>query len=377
MTQFLRQSTAATILVGPAVDKTDGVTPETGLAAGTVDEIGVYKHDATALTSIAGTTTLTHRAGGMYTATLSTSDTGTRGRLTFYMRDDDTCLPVWKEFTVVSASVYDSLIGTGDWAGLSDAVWDEVMSGHNVKNSAAKFLKQGGGGTQVTIISGTATAGGSSSITLDSDAVAQDDIYNGNLVVITGGTGAGQTRRIIDYTAARVATVDLAWVVTPNATSTYELVAAPTSYLADEGTVAAATGTSVTLASTAPTGDDVLNNALITITGGTGAGQTRVITDYDGGTLTATVAAWSVTPDTTSTYAVMPSATVAPDSGGGLTAPTTSEIASAVKERLNDLSSADAQTAAAAALAAYGTATSTDVTAAGAEGNVGWYPGAG
>lgn len=365
MTQFLRQSTAATVLVGPFVDKTDAVTPETGLAVGTVDEIGIYKHDATALTSISGTTTFTHRAGGMYTLTLSTSDTGTRGRLTTYVRDDDVALPVWKEFTVLSASVYDSLIGTGDWAGMSDAVWDENMSGHNVKNSAAKFLKQGGGGTQVTLITGTAVAAGSSSITLDSDAVAQADIYNGNLIVITGGTGAGQTRRIIDYTAARVATVDLAWVSTPNATSTYELVAAPTSYLADEGTVAAADATSVTLASTAPAGDDTLNNALITITGGTGSGQTRVITDYNGTSKVATVAAWSVTPDTTSTYAVMPAAVQAPDSGGGTTAPTTSEIASAVKERLNDLSAADAQATSIAALTAYDVATVADVSGSG------------
>jgi hypothetical protein len=105
--QYLRQSTAATVLVGPFVDRTDMYTPETGLAAGTVDEIGVYKHDATALTDISGTTTFTHRAGGQYTATLSATDTNTLGRLTLYVRDDSVCLPVEEEFFVLDANAYD------------------------------------------------------------------------------------------------------------------------------------------------------------------------------------------------------------------------------------------------------------------------------
>lgn len=109
MSQYLKADTGATILIGPFVDKTNGVTPEVGLAAGDVDEIGVYKHDGTSLVDISGTTTFTHRAGGMYTLTLSTTDTNTEGRLTVYVRDDSVCLPVWKDFMVVNANVYDSL----------------------------------------------------------------------------------------------------------------------------------------------------------------------------------------------------------------------------------------------------------------------------
>lgn len=128
--QLLKQSTAATVLIGPFVDNTDGYTPETGLAAGTVDEIGVYKHDATALTSISGTTTFTHRAGGMYTATLSSTDTGTLGRLTLYVRDNSVCLPVWKDFMVVPANAFDSIVLGSDilhadvqqWSGATTTV---------------------------------------------------------------------------------------------------------------------------------------------------------------------------------------------------------------------------------------------------------------
>lgn len=157
---FVRQSTAATITVGPAVDKTDGVTPETGLGSGTVDEIGVYKHDATSLTDISGTTTLTHRAGGMYTATLSTSDTGTVGRLIFYMRDDDVCLPVWHEFTVLPANAYDSLV-----AG-TDTLQSDLTQYRGTACPAADTagypkvtVKDGTGTGEIDLSSGTVTVG--------------------------------------------------------------------------------------------------------------------------------------------------------------------------------------------------------------------------
>ena len=101
---WLDQSTAVTIHMGPCLDKDDGLTPETGLTAGGVDEIGVYKHEATALTDISGTTTLTHRARGTYTMTLSTGDTGTLGHLRAILADDSIALPVWRDFMVVPAT---------------------------------------------------------------------------------------------------------------------------------------------------------------------------------------------------------------------------------------------------------------------------------
>lgn len=110
--QYIKQSTATTVMVGPFLDKDDGVTPEIGLAAGTVDEIGVYKHEAIALTDISGTTAFTHRAGGMYTTTLSNTDTNTLGRMRLYVRDDSVCLPVWEDFMVMPANVFDSLVST-------------------------------------------------------------------------------------------------------------------------------------------------------------------------------------------------------------------------------------------------------------------------
>lgn len=71
------------------------------------------------------------------------------------------------------------------------------------------------------------------------------------------------------------------------------------------GTAAAgSTGTTLNLAASALAVNDVYNDMTVAITGGTGSGQSRTITDYVGATKIATVAAWSVTPDDTSTYTI-------------------------------------------------------------------------
>lgn len=71
------------------------------------------------------------------------------------------------------------------------------------------------------------------------------------------------------------------------------------------GTAAAGSGaTTLNLAASALAVNDVYNDMTVAITGGTGSGQSRTITDYVGATKIATVAAWSVTPDDTSTYTI-------------------------------------------------------------------------
>lgn len=71
------------------------------------------------------------------------------------------------------------------------------------------------------------------------------------------------------------------------------------------GTTQASTPTTITLASSASATDSRYNNFNITITGGAGSGQTKIITGYVGSTKVATVnSAWSVNPDTTSTYSI-------------------------------------------------------------------------
>ncbi len=71
------------------------------------------------------------------------------------------------------------------------------------------------------------------------------------------------------------------------------------------GTATAGTGTSITLANIASATDDTYNGMKITITKGTGSGQSRMITDYNGNTRRATVDAnWATNPDNTSVYII-------------------------------------------------------------------------
>ena len=66
------------------------------------------------------------------------------------------------------------------------------------------------------------------------------------------------------------------------------------------------TSTTIVLAAAENYADDLLNNnTSVVIVGGTGAGQVRCITDYDQSDDTATVAAWTTTPDNTSIYTLI------------------------------------------------------------------------
>lgn len=88
-----------------------------------------------------------------------------------------------------------------------------------------KLLRCGGYAETLNELHGdTATAGAASAITLAAGAAAVDDTYNGLSIVITAGTGVGQSRVISDYVGAtKVATVSVAWVTPPDVTSVYSI----------------------------------------------------------------------------------------------------------------------------------------------------------
>lgn len=104
--KYLRQSTAATISMGPFSDATDGVTRETGLTV----TVKLSKNGG-ALGARSSATAITHDADGYYPVAVDATDTGTIGRL----RVDATAagaLPVWEDFTVLDEAVYDVIFGT-------------------------------------------------------------------------------------------------------------------------------------------------------------------------------------------------------------------------------------------------------------------------
>jgi hypothetical protein len=194
---------------------------------------------------------------------------------------------------------------------IADETWDEKLNGggHRIKHSAADYVrKSSGGGDEIILEDGTAQAGTTNTITLEAGSETTDNIYHGCLIAINGGTGLGQSRSILAYNGTTlVATVDKDFVTAPSSDSEYIIYAGTGSIYSHEGTAQAGGASTIQLASTAEAINDIYNGYFIRTLSGTGSGQTRTISDYDGGTLTATVGtAWSPQPDATTVYAVVP-----------------------------------------------------------------------
>jgi hypothetical protein len=197
----------------------------------------------------------------------------------------------------------------GDSAAVvADAVWDEILTGatHNIATSAGRRLREIAG---VAILTGTAQAGSSTTITLAAGASATNGIFNRNLIVLVSGTGAGQTRTIADYNGStKVSIIDRNWRVTPDATSEYQILADDTPLVVDHGVAQAGTSNTITLRDYASSIDDVYLCNIIAIIGGTGRGQARLVGSYNGTTKVITICGenWVTTPDSTSVYAMIP-----------------------------------------------------------------------
>lgn len=140
---------------------------------------------------------------------------------------------------------------------------------------------------------GTATAGGVNTLTDSAKALATNQLAYCE-ILITGGTGIGQSNVIVSNTAT-VLTMKTNWTTQPDTTSTY------TVFYKEQGIATAATSTTLTDGGKSWTASQFINYQ-VRITGGTGIGQVRTITANTATQLT--VAAWTVTPDTTSTYVV-------------------------------------------------------------------------
>lgn len=81
---------------------------------------------------------------------------------------------------------------------------------------------------QLHVNEGLAQGGASTSITLNSAASATDDVYIGQTVFITAGTGQDQARIVTDYNGTtKVATVHKAWATNPTSASSYVMLPLP------------------------------------------------------------------------------------------------------------------------------------------------------
>jgi hypothetical protein len=112
--KFLKQSTSAVIIFGPALSPSDGVTLVTSLVSA-LDHVStgifIYKNGGAGAVRHATVTATTYDSYGNYLVTLDTTDTNTLGRLRVMFAAAASCLPIWEDFTVLPANVFDSIVG--------------------------------------------------------------------------------------------------------------------------------------------------------------------------------------------------------------------------------------------------------------------------
>ena len=219
--QYLRQSTASqSVLIGPFVDSTDGVTAETGLTIANTDiRLSANGGNMAAKNSGGGT----HDEIGYYTITLDATDTATVGKLQLACSVSGAA-PVYHTFWVLEENVYDEWFAASAAAGTSleailtdtgttipgvlgtpagadlatdiaaiDSVVDAVkVVTDDQANHSVSFTCDTGGSTTSVIFSSL----GVTSI--------EDDQFNGRVIIWDNDTTTtalrGQATDITDYT---------------------------------------------------------------------------------------------------------------------------------------------------------------------------------
>jgi hypothetical protein len=263
MTQVLRQSTAVDILIGPFLDLTDGKTAETGESP----SVKLSKNGQT-MAAKNDATTPVHDADGYYNCEFDATDTNTIGTLVVTVAASATALPVRHEIQVIEEAAYDAIYASSASPATAGAlttvdtvvdaikaVTDLLPNGGALSDLAAILADTaviGAAGAGLTAIpwnaswdaqvesevtdaltaagilldSGTMQAGATgSTAVLKVGGVSADDEWVESLVVITGGTGVGQARRIWDSTTVDdTVNIEPDWSTNPDATSTYTIL---------------------------------------------------------------------------------------------------------------------------------------------------------
>jgi len=266
------------------VDATDGITPEDGEAAGQ-PEISVS--GAAKTTTGVGTLVAVDATDGDYYAELTqdaTNQTLGTGIVVSYKSANT----AWdKVLVLIVASAADVV----------DLICDEPLTGatHNVATSLGRRIRAL---TDNVVREETAQAGSVNTITLDAGASATDGQYDPAIVLITEGTGAGQSRLIIDYIGStKVATVHQDWRTNPDATSKFTVYATTGFHFDNEGAASGGGANTITLNDTASAVDDTYKCQMVHLCSGTGKGQAGMISSYNGTTKVATMCDnWATQP---------------------------------------------------------------------------------
>lgn len=126
MASWIKQGSSLEVTLGPFVDSTDGFTPETGLTI-TPTDVRLNKNGG-GWGAKNDSANASHEENGWYTCALDSTDTSTLGSLVIAVNESG-ALPVWREFVVVPANVYESLVNGSEWLDVCAARPEWAISG--------------------------------------------------------------------------------------------------------------------------------------------------------------------------------------------------------------------------------------------------------
>ena len=215
---WLKQSTSVVIPFGPFVDKTDGVTLLAN--ATTITDIdhgttGIFlsKNGGDSIIRHAVVTASVADDYGMMRVTLDATDTNTLGTLRMSYAKAATYVPVWQDFMIVPANVWDSFFGADylqvdDTQILGTAISTPATAGIldvNVKNIANAAVSTttaqiGVNAVQISgdsvaadnceaMFDGTGYSGGSIKLDVNSVQISGDSVAADNCELMFDGTG--------------------------------------------------------------------------------------------------------------------------------------------------------------------------------------------
>lgn len=315
----LRQSTASQeIPLGYFLDSTDGNTEETGLTVANTD-IKLWKHGATTLAN-KNSGGATHISNGIYYAVLDATDTNTLGGLVIFVHVSG-ALAIRVECVVLAANVYDALI-----AGTDKLQTDAVeISSDSAAADALELLVENAKGTDHKVL--VSTDAQDLSATLD---VNTKTLESGLDLTATmkASVNSEADAALTDYDPPTKAEMDTGFAALndPTAGSIADAVwdeASAGHTVAGSMGLALGSLNSTIVVRVAQCGDagsdttidldaassavnDFYKGQLIALVLGTGAGQARTCTGYDGATRIATVTpAWATNPDGNTYFAIV------------------------------------------------------------------------
>jgi hypothetical protein len=198
--RFLKTNTATRVTVGPFLDATDAKTPKTALTATNekltlcVDDAGVptLVLDANA-TASGGSNDFVHITGddaGMYDLELAAANVNYLGRAILTITYATDHLPVFHEFMILPANVYDSWFGT-------DKQYVDAVEINSSTTAAINLALSAG----IMLVGSVDATGTNSSTQIETTATSEDtpNHFVGRAFFFTSGVLLYQAAKITAY----------------------------------------------------------------------------------------------------------------------------------------------------------------------------------